>query len=53
MWADGGGLATIAAELGRDQLGIGWKLLDHASGPIELAPADISKIAKFTTFGRT
>jgi hypothetical protein len=52
MWGGGEDLATIAAELERDQLGIGWKLLDHPSQPVELDQVDIPKIARFTTFGR-
>ncbi|MER3389264.1 MAG: hypothetical protein RJQ01_04450 [Microcella sp.] len=52
MWNEGDGLLAIATELGRDQLGIGWKLLDHSSQPVELSQLEIPKIARFTTFGR-
>lgn len=52
QWKRGDDLSEIADALGRDQLGIGWKLLDHSSRPVELVKSDIPKIAKFATFGR-
>lgn len=35
-WRDGRKLPAIARDFQRDQLGIGWKLLDDASRPVEL-----------------
>lgn len=35
-WRDGRKLPAIARDFKRDQLGIGWKLLDHPTRPVEL-----------------
>ncbi len=45
-WRDGRKLPAIARDFQRDQLGIGWKLLDHASRPVELTADMIPEIVE-------
>jgi hypothetical protein len=43
-WRDGRKLAAIARDHERDQLGIGWKLLDDPSRPVELTAGMVADI---------
>jgi hypothetical protein len=43
-WGDGRKLPAIARDFQRDQLGVGWKLLDDKSRPVELTAGMIGDI---------
>jgi len=43
-WLDGRKLPAIARDFQRDQLGVGWKLLDDTSRPVELTAGMIADI---------
>lgn len=45
-WRDGRKLPMIARMFGRDQLGVGWRLLDDASEPVELTADMIPDIVE-------
>jgi predicted nucleic acid-binding Zn-ribbon protein len=45
-WLSGRKLAAVARDFGRDQLGIGWKLLDDQNFPVELTAEMIPEIVE-------
>lgn len=45
-WRDGRKLPVIARMFGRDQLGVGWRLLDDPSQPVELTAGMIPDIVE-------